>query len=575
MSVLNGFMIVLMLLLLMYSFYRLFRKKSLLMIIPVCSQIFSIVLAVLSFINDIEVLLIVEAAYILLGILPPAILVILDYIKMMRTVRSKGVYQGFVEQAAETDDDVLSLLPEGINPPARGKQAADAAKDLNKLPEDMQKNFRKCLNKAHSLMNEENYPGAYYVYDTLSKAAGDSYVLYYNFADICYHMKKYDEALESYKKSLELSEKNSAALPEIYYSIANTYYKLERFEKAVKYYEKALDIEPGYTQAAENLSFAYVRMGEPDKGILTLRKTNADEGSYRAHYIWGVLFNDAGRYQESADELRQAVKIQPDSMQAREELGKVLMKLRKPEEAIELYDDTLRIDPDNYFSWYGKANAYVKLGRWKESIASYKETVRIKPDCYKSYYNMAAAYEESGNRKAAVDAYNAAIKANPGFTDAYNNLGIALSLMGRRQEALDVYEEGIRRNKRVPGLYFNMGMCLFEEGRYPEAVAAYRNALDISPDELEIYYYLGAALTEMRHYNDAIESYKSALAIKPSDGELYYYLAAIYAMLGRYDISVENLKKAIELNTEILDDIRDNPAFDGMRGKNEYKMLVS
>ena len=120
-----------------------------------------------------------------------------------------------------------------------------------------------------------------------------------------------------------------------------------------------------------------------------------------------------------------------------------------------------------------------------------------------------------------------------------------------------------------------MNSAFFSIWVYAQAAAAYRDALEIKPDELEIYYYLGAALTELRRYNDAIDAYKSALKIKPEDGELHYGLAAIYAMLGRYDIAGDNLKCAIELKSEVRLDAMRNKAFDGMRGRSDFKEMIS
>ena len=67
MSVVNGFMIVLMILLLTYTFYRLVRKKSLLMLIPACCQVFSLAIAIPGFIDNVEALPVVEASNLLLG----------------------------------------------------------------------------------------------------------------------------------------------------------------------------------------------------------------------------------------------------------------------------------------------------------------------------------------------------------------------------------------------------------------------------------------------------------------------------------------------------------------------------
>jgi tetratricopeptide (TPR) repeat protein len=575
MTVINGFIIAFMVVLLAYSIYRLSRKRSIFMLIPVCAQVFALAIGVLSFINNIEVLPIVEVLYLAWGIIPPVVFVIIDYMKMSRKLKLKGVYIGLVEKAEIENPAITSLPPEKINAQAADRQASEIIKDLEKLPEDMQKNFRKCINRANVLVAEKDWDGAFYIYDALSRTAGSSYMLYYNFANLCFRMKKYDDAVEAYKKALELCGEDMAGQHDILYNMGNSYYMLNLYEKAVRSYEKAIAANPGNICAHENLAFALVYAGDTEKGIEILSQPDIEGKSYRSCFILANLLFEAGRLEEAESELRNSIKLQPDSTEALNMLGKVLMKLERPDSAIKIFDQVLGIIPDDFQAWYGKAGANLRLARWKAAAAAYNEAIRIKPDSFGSYYNMAVAFEEMGKGKEAIEAYGNAIRINPGFKEAYNNLGIALCMSGRYEEALEVYEEGIKRNPGEYSLYFNMGMCYYEEGIYAEAISAYRKALDLKPDELEIYYYLGSALTEMRRYNDAIEAYESALAIKPADGELHYNMAAIYAMLGRYDISIENLKRAIEINEDLRKDAMENRVFDGIRGKSEFRMLVS
>ncbi|MGE5615132.1 MAG: tetratricopeptide repeat protein [Bacillota bacterium] len=575
MTVINGFLITFMVVLLIYSVYRMIRKRSIFMLIPVCAQAFALAIAVLCFINGIEILVEIEVLYLAFGIIPPIVMIVADYRIMVRKLKNKGVFEGLVEKAEVKIPDIKSLPPEKINAQAGDKLVSDILKDLAGLPEDLQKSFRKCIIRANALAAEKIWDGAFYIYDTLSKAAGFSYMLYYNFANLCLRMKKYDDALEGYKNALELCREDLAGKSDIFYNMGNTYYMLNLYEKAARCYEKAIDANPANICAYENLAFALVYSGDAEKGIEILKKPDVEGKSYRSCFILANLLFEAGRFEEAEAELRNSLKLQPDSTEALNMLGKVLMKLDKPDDAIKVYDQVLRIEPDDFQAWYGKAGANLKLARWKAAVAAFNEAIRIKPDSYRSYYNMGMALDEMGKRKEAIEAYESAIKICPDFKEAYNNLGIALCISGRYEEALEIYEEGIRRNPREYSLYFNMGMCYYEEGMYTEAISAYRAALDLKPDELEIYYYLGSALTEMRRYNDAIEAYSSALAIKPADGELHYNIAAVYAMLGRYDISFENLKRAIEINKELRKDVLENRAFDGMRGKSEFKKLVS
>lgn len=576
MSVVNGSLIILMLFLLLYTVYRLFRRKSILMTIPICAQIFALAIAVLSFVNDVEALTYIEAVFVLFGLVIPLVFLTQDYLLMIKRIKRTGSYEGLVEKVDVWNTTASSLPIEGINSLAGDIQINSILRDLQSLPKDIQKNIRKQLNYANTLNKQKGYIGPYYIYETVSKIIDTSFMLYYNLGCICYRLNKYEEALDGFKRSLELSkDAEDEYKRDIYYNIANTYFMLGKYYEAAKSYEIVLQLFGDDLKTIENLSFTYVRNAEIERGIDLLMKTPVNNDTYRAHFISGKLLYEAERYIESEEEFRKCIVLNTRLIEPKAELAIVLTKLKKLEAAIDIYNEILSIDPDNYEAWNNKSKLCTSLNRWAEAAEGYREAVRLKPDNSKNYYNYAVALEESGKTEASIEAYKKAINISPDFAEAYNNLGIALSVMGKTHEALEVYEAGIKKNKNDFKLYFNMGMNHFEAHRYSEASKAYKKALEIRPGELETYYYLGAALTEMRYYNDAIDAYKKALDIKPSDWELYYSIAAIYAMLGRYDISLENLKKAIELNSGICDDIVENRAFDGMRGRNDFKEIVA
>jgi tetratricopeptide (TPR) repeat protein len=119
-----------------------------------------------------------------------------------------------------------------------------------------------------------------------------------------------------------------------------------------------------------------------------------------------------------------------------------------------------------------------------------------------------------------------------------------------------------------------MGITLSEILEYEEAVKAFKKALKLKPDEYEICYHLGAALIELKRYDEAAKVYKSTLQVKPSDSEVFYNLSIVYSLLRKHDIALDNLKRAVELNHEIKNDARFNPAFDSIRMKDEFKKLV-
>jgi tetratricopeptide (TPR) repeat protein len=575
MSVVNGFLIVWMGCLLVYTFYRFIRKKDLLILIPACCQIFALAIAVPAFIDKVESPSFIQWTYVLLGILLPSVFLFMDYFKMIRKVKNQGIYGGLVEARAKKSRDNRSIPVEGINHLLREKQTNEILRELKNLPEEMQKKVKKSLNAAHSLVSSDKLKEAFCIYDILSLLFDSSSMLHYNLAGICYRLERYEDAAGHYKKAMDAADKDSAEKKDILYNLGNTWFMLKKFSKAIDCYEKVLELDPADRMANENLAFSYVQFGDKNKGIEILNQVKEGESGYRARYIKGKLLAEAARHEEAEKELRECILLEPSGIEAREELGKVLLKQNKLEETLAVLDEIVKLKPDHYATWCSKGNVCSRMKRWNDAVFCYGNAIELKPDNYKNYYNMGVALEECGKREAAIDAYKKAIDLRPDFVDAYNNLGIALSMAGNNESARKVYEEGIKINPQDFSLFFNMGMNLFESGKYIEAAAAYRNALDIKPDEMEVYYCLGAALTELRHYNDAIDAYKKAMKIKPADGELHYNIAVIYAMLGRYDIAGENLKQAIELKEDVRQDARKNRAFDGMRGRKEFREMVS
>jgi tetratricopeptide (TPR) repeat protein len=81
----------------------------------------------------------------------------------------------------------------------------------------------------------------------LDPRLGDPYV---NLGSVLIKQKRYDEALESINKGLELG----VSFPHIgYYDRAVAYQLLGRYKEAYYDYKKVLELEPNFTQASERL----------------------------------------------------------------------------------------------------------------------------------------------------------------------------------------------------------------------------------------------------------------------------------------------------------------------------------
>jgi len=607
-SVIVGFTVLLMLILLCYMSYRLFLRRKPIILLSLCLQIFSVTLALISFLNDVNIIRtnFIEACYILFGIVLPASFLTYDWIKMVRKVKEQGVFQGFIEavqresNAPDTNKDKKHLRPI-----IGERQITELIRDLNLNKDDIQKNIKKSLTQANVFISNKDYDNALEIYDTLLKLIRNCPSLYFNHGNICYWKGNYGDAVQSYRKVLEVNEfiisdmetpkdifavvkgrdksENNKTAAEIkyeefmvYYNLGNSLFKLHRYENAIDAYGRSLEINPNLEDASENIARALMAFGRKEEALEYYKKiVDNDTGNYKAHLAIASLYIEMKRHQDAVNELEECIRLNPSEAEGYEALGRVFAEMQKFKQAVEIYKKLVKLVPGEYKSLYNLGTSLYHSGEKEEAVECFKKVVSINPKSFNAYYNMAIAQDELGSQEEAISSFKKVLELKEDFIEAYNNLGIILSTQGRHLEALDIYIKGLKKNPEEYSLYYNMGITLSEMGRYYEAAEAYKNALEIKPDEYEIHYHLGAALMEMKKYSQAIEVYKSALKFKPDDYELFYSMSIVYSLLNKHDIAIDNLKKAFELNESLREDARTNRAFNSIKNMNEFKELVS
>src|SRR6185436_17051048 len=113
----------------------------------------------------------------------------------------------------------------------------------------------------------------------------------------------------------------------------NDLYKQQQYEPAKAVYDEALTKDSSNTIARFNLANTAYRLAKPDEAIRSLdqvliKYTDAGEKS-RAYYNKGVVLTNQKRLEESIEEYKNALRQDPNDKEARENLQKALLELKK------------------------------------------------------------------------------------------------------------------------------------------------------------------------------------------------------------------------------------------------------
>ncbi len=244
----------------------------------------------------------------------------------------------------------------------------------------------------------------------------------------------------------------------------------------------------------------------------TLKHTS---NNVHIHNNLGNVLKKRGRTEEAIKHYLQALRLKPDYVKAHYNLGIAYADSGMHKEAIDKYKQVIRIDPDNAWAHNNLSNAYGALGMYKEAIEECKKAIRINPDFAVAHYNLGNTYGESGMYKEAIEAYKQVIRINPDFADAHSNLGYAYLSSSMHKEAIEAYKQVIRIHPDSAWAYYNLGIAFADSGMYKEAIEACKKAIRIDPDYVKAHYNLGIAYLSLNDRGSALEQYKILKSLDP------------------------------------------------------------
>ena len=205
--------------------------------------------------------------------------------------------------------------------------------------------------------------------------------------------------------------------------------------------------------------------------------------SARAHYNYGAVLQQLGRFDEAEKEYRATLRIDPSYMKVYVNMASLLMSKSKLDEAKKYYDRAIQLDPSSGEVHAGYAYLLERLGRADEARAEYENAIRVTPkkSAARLFYTYGAFLDKRGELDVAIAQYQSALEVDPNLADAHSELATALLTKGDSQKAEAHYLEAARLDPKRADTHSNLGSLLLREGKTSQAIIQYEEALRIDP----------------------------------------------------------------------------------------------
>lgn len=217
-------------------------------------------------------------------------------------------------------------------------------------------------------------------------------------------------------------------------------------------------------------------------------------------------------------------------------------------DAATLYQDTLRRNPDAWMARTNLGAILSKTGRSEEAIAHFKQALVAKPDYPEAHSNLGRELVIAGNLREAIAHYQEALRANPHFAEAHNNLGEALSRNGELDAAIEQYQLAVRLKPDLATPHNNICNALVQKDRPREALPYCARALQLAPEFPEAHYNLGNIFFLEQAFQPAIDQFELAVRYKPDYAAAHNNLGSALAQLGRHAEAIDHYQRALRID---------------------------
>jgi tetratricopeptide (TPR) repeat protein len=376
------------------------------------------------------------------------------------------------------------------------------------------------------------------------------------------------------------------------FALGQARWQESKFKDAAKFFELALEKDPDFVEARGSLGLVLIQfLRQEAKGQEMLRQALrlAEAQDYPPRDLLKLKavnrqFVDKD-YGAALEEYRTLREVYPDFMPAWNNSGRILMTLRRFDEAVVMFEKAAEVAPRNSIPLQ---NLWFCHSVFRRDIRSAEAAARryaaIAPDLAGPHTFLGFTLAVQEKFPEAEKVLRKAMELEPGHPYAMPNLAHMLLASGKAAEAVPMYRKVIElgRDGGMAGdpevNAFDLAMALRESGAPEEAARIADEARTAvlaehgpgKPDAAGYYPILGKLCVISGRTAEARSYLTKALAVRDYDADGLADVASLHALLGEAGPAIDLLGKALEKGLPdpffvvILPDflpIRKDPAF--------------
>ncbi len=382
--------------------------------------------------------------------------------------------------------------------------------------------------------------------------------------------KKYKEAIEAYRRAIEMDRDNLDAIRGLAQNLLND----GQVDAALEQYKVIADANPEDAQTYVRIAEIYRKQGKYDLALDNLKKAETMvQDSVEVPYNIAAIYQAQGRYDEAIPIMKDLLKKseKPEGKYSNgeksnravflERLGTIYRDQGNSQSANETFREIIALGgDDNIERGYQEIiDTWREAKEWRKALDTAKEAVQKLPSTQMKMV-LAVQQADMGDADKALKDVRGMLKGDANSANSDDReIYITLAQINTRlrrfsdaEQALDKAEQLSKKPDDKEYVWFLRGANFERAKRYAEAEEQFKKVLASDPEHASALNYLGYMLADQNmKLDEALGYIKRAVDLDPTNGAYLDSLGWAYFRLGKYELAEDNLLKASQrINTD-------------------------
>ena len=335
---------------------------------------------------------------------------------------------------------------------------------------------------------------------------------------------------------LSIIEKISPEHEEVFLQRANISSKKKDHPKAIDLLKKALDVTEEPIEIWNLLGMEYLFLEDYLKGKnyfkLCVKENTLD---YQSLYNLLYCYEQLGEDIEAINTLNSLLEINPYSEVAWHQLGKIYIKINKPEEALSAFEFAIISDDCFTGAYVEKGKLLEQMGRINEAIDNYEFSQNFSdPNAFVNH-RIGLCHLKLGNDKLAIRYLEESIKLEPNHEKSWTAL---IDFLIDRKDYLKAQyyvNKALHSNSDNTDLWKKSSLIHFELNYYKETALSCETIINLGNHAIQNWTLWMDSLMLVDDWKNALKVGEQALQHHQKDASILYRLAGCKFRLGDHN----------------------------------------